>query len=138
MGLKLWRATRVPFSLELLPPPSPSFLFLFILVVCRSKLSKMSSDQSQSSVRLPPRNAQTTEGTLGNKPPVWSLSEHAPAAQPAPLAAKCDRHVPVREGVCCKDLKGEDERTLVDPDVLRDVYVPTPLTFSLKELVLTL
>ena len=97
----------------------------------------MSSDQSQTSVRLPPRNAQTAEGgtTSSNKPPVWSLSEHAPAAQPAPLAAKCDRHVPVREGVCCKDLKGEDERTLVDPDVLRDVYVfPPLLTFPSREL----
>ncbi|KAI0089461.1 membrane fraction protein [Irpex rosettiformis] len=104
----------------------------------------MSAEQSsQPSVPLPPRNAQTTEGTPANKkPPVWSLSEHEPAAHPAPLPAKCDRHVPAREGVCCKDLKADDERTLVDPDVVRDVViglsdgltVPFALTAGLSSL----
>ncbi|KZT61511.1 DUF125-domain-containing protein, partial [Calocera cornea HHB12733] len=36
-----------------------------------------------------------------------------------PLAQKCGRV----DGVCCKDLKGEDERTLLDPDVVRDIVI---------------
>ncbi|KAG8842018.1 hypothetical protein FRB96_006451 [Tulasnella sp. 330] len=52
-------------------------------------------------------------------PPVWAIS----STEDAPLPAKCDRHVDSREGVCCKELKGEDERTLVDPDVVRDVII---------------
>lgn len=39
--------------------------------------------------------------------------------------AKCDQPVDaLRGGVCCRDLKGsDDERTLVDPDVVRDVII---------------
>ncbi|KAI0703019.1 membrane fraction protein [Cytidiella melzeri] len=84
----------------------------------------MSSEQAPlPSVPLPPRSAQVTDGTLSKKPPVWSLSEGGPAAQPAPLPAKCDRHIPGRSGVCCKELKDDDDRTLVDPDVVRDVVI---------------
>ena len=74
-------------------------------------------------VPLPRQNA----GDIGSKPPVWSISE---SAVPAPLPSKCFRHEPARSGVCCKELKGDDERTLVDPDVVRDVYVclSRPLT----------
>jgi hypothetical protein len=38
-----------------------------------------------------------------------------------PLTSKCARNDRA-DGICCKDLKGEDERTLIDPDVVRDVY----------------
>lgn len=55
------------------------------------------------------------------RPPVWSLEE-SPGAQLAPLPAKCARHDRA-DGICCKELKGDDERTLIDPDVVRDVYV---------------
>ncbi|KAI0342400.1 DUF125-domain-containing protein [Trametopsis cervina] len=101
----------------------------------------MSSEQSTpASVPLPPRNAAAE--TLSKKPPVWSISENGPAAQPAPLPAKCDRHIPGRSGVCCKDLKDDDDRTLVDPDVVRDVViglsdgltVPFALTAGLSSL----
>jgi hypothetical protein len=81
----------------------------------------MSSDLP-ASVRLP---RTTVNGTLTkNKPPVWAIDSSGPSVQ-TPLPAKCARHT--REGeVCCQELKGEDERQLLDPDVIRDVYVPLP------------
>lgn len=54
-----------------------------------------------------------------SKQPVWSL-ESANGGISPPLQAKCDRHGR-RDGVCCKDLKDDDDRTLIDPDVVRDV-----------------
>lgn len=42
--------------------------------------------------------------------PVWSIDNTTPSP-------KCGR----TDGVCCKELI-KDERTLVDPDVVRDVY----------------
>ncbi|KAI1792484.1 VIT family-domain-containing protein [Ganoderma leucocontextum] len=99
------------------------------------------SDASASapSVRLPHRRGSDTMGS--NKPPVWSINESA-GSQPAPLPAKCDRHEPGRSGVCCKELRGDDERTLIDPDVVRDVViglsdgltVPFALTAGLSSL----
>ena len=44
--------------------------------------------------------------------PVWSIDNTTPLTTP-----KCGR----TDGVCCKELI-EEERTLVDPDVVRDVY----------------
>ena len=66
-------------------------------------------------VPLPRQNA----GDIGAKPPVWSINNTI--GDQVPPAAKCDRHEPTRDGVCCKDLINDDERTLVDPDVIRDV-----------------
>lgn len=37
-------------------------------------------------------------------------------------AAKCDLHNRERT-VCCRDLKGDDERHLVDPDIVRDIIM---------------
>lgn len=65
------------------------------------------------SVRLPTRDTTA----LGNKAPVWPLESSSNAS--APLAARCGAN----NGVCCKELKGDDERTLVDPDIVRDMYV---------------
>ena len=48
-------------------------------------------------------------------PPVWPIDNTAPGVQ-TPPAAKCGR----QNGVCCKELI-EEERTLVDPDIVRDV-----------------
>lgn len=52
--------------------------------------------------------------------PLWALT--ATESTEAPLSAKCDRHSMPRD-VCCKTLRSEDERTLIDPDVVRDMYV---------------
>ena len=41
-----------------------------------------------------------------------------------PLQAKCSAHGDERHGVCCRELIGEDERQLIDPDIVRDVCVP--------------
>src|SRR6266702_3174888 len=83
-----------------------------------SVLLSMSSD-APASVRLP---RATANGTLTkNKPPVWAIDTSGPSVQ-TPLPAKCSRHN--REGeVCCQELKGDDERQLIDPDVVRDVCV---------------
>lgn len=39
-----------------------------------------------------------------------------------PLQAKCTRHSNPG-GICCKELKDDDERTLIDPDIVRDVII---------------
>ena len=58
-----------------------------------------------------------------SKPPVWPIIDAA-SSQEIPIAAKCAK--PVRpDGTCCKELKDPDERTLIDPDIVRDVCVPT-------------
>lgn len=36
--------------------------------------------------------------------------------------AKCEKHNGVR-GVCCRDLKSDDSRSLIDPDIVRDVII---------------
>lgn len=78
--------------------------------------STMSSD-TPASVPLP--RATGSIRSTKNKPPVWAIDASGPSVQ-TPLPAKCDRHT--REGgVCCQELKGEDERQLIDPDIVRDV-----------------
>jgi len=54
------------------------------------------------------------------KPPVWPIDDSVPGVE-TPPAAICARST--REnGVCCKELIN-DERTLIDPDVVRDVVI---------------
>ncbi|KAF8556633.1 DUF125-domain-containing protein [Imleria badia] len=95
----------------------------------------MSSETNGSlSVPLP----QHKDASLPSKPPVWALGS---SNANVPLPAKCDRHG--REGgVCCKELKDEDDRTLINPDIVRDVViglsdgltVPFALTAGLSSL----
>ncbi|KAG8711384.1 hypothetical protein FRC08_015952 [Ceratobasidium sp. 394] len=71
-------------------------------------------------VSLPKR--KTSDQQLGSsRPPIWSINSGD--GPDAPLPAKCDRHSEGREGVCCKELKGDDERDLIDPDIVRDVII---------------
>lgn len=81
-------------------------------------MASVNNDTQPSSIRLPGRRGSA--GAVGNKPPVWAIDTAAPAEE-APLPAKCARHREDRHGVCCKELKGEDERQLIDPDVVRDM-----------------
>ena len=53
------------------------------------------------------------------KQPIWTLESTNGGISP-PLQAKCDKHGR-QGGICCKDLKDDDDRTLIDPDVVRDV-----------------
>lgn len=39
-----------------------------------------------------------------------------------PTASKCDQHNRERT-ICCRDLKGDDDRNLVDPDIVRDIII---------------
>ncbi|CAE6524535.1 unnamed protein product [Rhizoctonia solani] len=79
-----------------------------------------SSSSSPTAQRVPlPKKQGSNDKLVNSKPPVWALnssSEHE-----APLPSKCDRNT--REGVCCKELKGDDERNLIDPDIVRDVII---------------
>lgn len=77
---------------------------------------EMTSEPSSNgivTVSLPHREANPKA-----KPPVWPLNSSGSLTSPLP--AKCDRN-DRRDGVCCKDLKDEDDRTLIDPDIIRDV-----------------
>ncbi|KAI9456075.1 DUF125-domain-containing protein [Russula earlei] len=80
-----------------------------------------------------------TTGTT-NSIPVWAIDSSGPT-MPIPLPAKCARHS--REGeACCQEFKGEDERRLIDPHVVRDIViglsdgltVPFALTAGLSSL----
>ncbi|CAE6472760.1 unnamed protein product [Rhizoctonia solani] len=84
-----------------------------------SSSSSSSSSPTVQKVALPKR--KRNDDDISNKPPVWSINSSP--NQDAPLPSKCDRHSEAREGVCCKELKGDDERNLIDPDIVRDVII---------------
>ena len=94
----------------------------------RSSKNPMSSDTTPSqpaiAVALPPRPRSAEDINQTNKkPPVWSLQQSSAIDAPeVPLPAKCDRHGQPG-GICCKELKDDDERQLVDPNVVRDMWV---------------
>jgi hypothetical protein len=76
------------------------------------------SPDTPTSVPLPRTSAGF--GWTRNKPPVWAIDASSGPSVQTPLPAKCARHT--REGeACCQELKGEDERQLIDPDIIRDV-----------------
>ncbi|KAG2055940.1 DUF125-domain-containing protein [Suillus hirtellus] len=60
------------------------------------------------------------EGNMDTKPPAWPLN--ASGTFTPPLLASCDMHDRV-DGVCSKDLKDDDDRTLIDPDIIRDIII---------------
>ncbi|TFY72552.1 hypothetical protein EVG20_g430 [Dentipellis fragilis] len=106
---------RLPSAHPRLPPSTPPFFFQSIIQ------QNMSTNKSSgASVPLPHRRDSTS---ATNKPPVWSVDTSITPTEPPPLPTKCSRHERGREGVCCKELKGEDERTLIDPDVVRDILL---------------
>ncbi|KAG6853405.1 hypothetical protein C0991_004738 [Blastosporella zonata] len=88
-----------------------------------------------SSVPLPSRE----QNNPTNAAPVWPITSSTTGVE-VPLTANCGQ--PNRQdGICCKELKA-DERTLIDPDVVRDVViglsdgltVPFALTAGLSSL----
>ncbi|GAA5931975.1 hypothetical protein JCM3775_004202 [Rhodotorula graminis] len=90
-----------------------------------------------AAVALPSRSKRAQDGSAA---PVWSL-QGAGSTTEVPLAAKCDLHNRERT-VCCRDLKGDDERHLINPDIVRDciigladgLTVPFALTAGLSSL----
>jgi hypothetical protein len=87
-----------------------------------------------ASVTLPKRSEEVSQDA---RPPIWSVERNQSSLDTtAPLTALCDKHNRVQ---CCRDLKGElatlddsagsslatgeDERTLIDPDIVRDVVI---------------
>ncbi|GAA5901916.1 Ccc1p [Sporobolomyces salmoneus] len=99
----------------------------------------VASNTPHGAVALPKRAPQDQASR-----PVWSL-EAGPqtpgGSSEVPLASKCDVHNRERT-VCCRDLKGDDERALVNPDIVRDIIigladgltVPFALTAGLSSL----
>jgi len=88
------------------------------------------------SIPLPRHTRPDNETT----PSVWPLDRPTDTIS-VPLPAKCARE-DGSDGVCCKELKDDDERTLIDPDVVRDIViglsdgltVPFALTAGLSSL----
>ncbi|KAG2136006.1 VIT family-domain-containing protein [Suillus clintonianus] len=78
-----------------------------------------STSTTTTAVPLPSRDAMAS-GSVNRPPPVWSLESNGTLTPP--LVEKCDRHGR-QDGVCCKELKDEDDRILIDPDVIRDVII---------------
>jgi len=74
------------------------------------------SSETNGSFALPlPRH---TDARIGSEPSVWVL--HSSNGDVPLLAdSECDRR-DTEGGVCCKDLKDGD-RTLFNPDIVRDV-----------------
>ncbi|POY73501.1 hypothetical protein BMF94_3438 [Rhodotorula taiwanensis] len=98
----------------------------------------VASSTPNGAVALPKRQPRSDGESAA---PVWSLDSTASGTADVPLAAKCDLHNRERT-VCCRDLKGDDERHLVDPDIVRDIIigladgltVPFALTAGLSSL----
>ncbi|KAF7366326.1 hypothetical protein MSAN_00888800 [Mycena sanguinolenta] len=98
-------------------------------------MSSSSNSTPAPSVPLPRPEHPTNPA----RPPVWAI-DAAVSSQSIPAPARCSRHFRPG-GVCCKELKGDD-RTLIDPDVVRDVViglsdgltVPFALTAGLSSL----
>ncbi|KAG1737560.1 VIT family-domain-containing protein [Suillus paluster] len=78
-----------------------------------------SNSTTTAAVPLPTRDAMASS-SVNRPPPVWSLESNGTLSPP--LLEKCDKHGR-QDGVCCKDLKDEDNRMLIDPDIIRDVII---------------
>lgn len=105
-----WFVSKVPF--QLMP------LLCFYYTQPHSFITA-----AMSSSKLPPRNDNVVKSAHEN--PVWTLSSTSapggerasPAAEP-PLTSMCDVHARP-DAVCCRTLKGDDERSLIDPDIVK-------------------
>lgn len=73
-----------------------------------------------TAVSLPNRDLAMSGGSVNRPPPVWSLESNGTLTPP--LTEKCDR-TDRQDGICCKELKDEDDRTLIDPDIIRDIII---------------
>lgn len=93
----------------------PFFSLLTFLPTASTQMSSSQPSAAAPSVALPRRERVNVDN--GNNPPIWAVSDAVGTEEP-PLPVKCDRYG--REGVCCKELKGDDERQLLDPDIVRD------------------
>jgi hypothetical protein len=93
---------------------------------CKSSGSSGPTQGVANAVPLPHKSNKSTSK------PVWEVFnnvEQVPSTRGEtldqlllptdPLNSKCSVHE--REGQCCKDLKGDDERYLISPEVVRDV-----------------
>lgn len=76
-----------------------------------------------TSVALPRRSTRATDAE-----PVWSVQDGTAEARQRQLEGLMSREEPLdskcgagQTGQCCKDLKGEDERKLISPEIVRDV-----------------
>lgn len=80
----------------------------------------MSSDNAPGHPASVPLPTKLGTSLSPSKPPVWPI-ENAACGIETPLISKCAM-TSRAGGVCCKELKKE-ERTLINPDIVRDVYV---------------
>lgn len=80
----------------------------------------MSSDNATGHPASVPLPTKLSTSLSQSKSPVWPI-ENAEGGIETPLISKCAR-TSRAGGVCCKELR-KDERTLINPDIVRDVYV---------------
>ena len=69
-----------------------------------------------ASTRLPKRDEAIVQQALTN--PVWTVKEDTAPSDNIPAPRKCEAQGHP-EQVCCRTLKGDDERKLVDPAVVK-------------------
>ncbi|GFZ46796.1 hypothetical protein JCM24511_04016 [Saitozyma sp. JCM 24511] len=109
---------------------------------------KSSSSRPSSAVPLP--RSHSRRDRPAHSASVWTIEQPPPTrdeqlesilADPQPLAHKCGADGR-SDRPCCRDLKGEDERNLISPEIVRDIIiglsdgltVPFALTAGLSSL----
>ncbi|CAO1631894.1 unnamed protein product [Sympodiomycopsis kandeliae] len=86
------------------------------------------------SLKLPLTSRQ--QGTSSETSPLWSTTEQSAhsnygltqsdAQESESTVVKhtrCEKNHSGRGGVCCRELKASDERTLINPDIVRDIII---------------
>ncbi|KAG2358267.1 VIT family-domain-containing protein [Suillus spraguei] len=82
-------------------------------------MNQASTSTTTAVVPLPHRDGMSSS-SVRRQLPVWSLESNGTTS--SPLTDKCDRHGR-QDGICCKEFKDDDDRTLIDTDVVRDIII---------------
>lgn len=78
------------------------------------------SGQDKSPALSVPLPSRSRPGEGSRRPSVWTINPPNTEPPPESTQDKCEKDG--RDGgVCCKDLEDDDERTLIDPDIVRDM-----------------
>ncbi|WVQ81784.1 hypothetical protein IAT38_003909 [Cryptococcus sp. DSM 104549] len=118
---------------------------------CKNAATSSAPAETNASVPLLRGKKSGAENASSNYGAVWSVDNAVPKTTRTqqlqdvlgdlqPLGSKCGAHE--SGGQCCKDLKGDDERHLISPEIVRDVIiglsdgltVPFALTAGLSSL----
>ncbi|KAG0140715.1 hypothetical protein CROQUDRAFT_99699 [Cronartium quercuum f. sp. fusiforme G11] len=95
--------------------------------------NRESPDQTAHAVKLSlPINQKSSTNQMKGDPnstSLWAYTQDeadderpSSAISSTPTLDKCDKHKRP-EAICCRDLRGDDERHLIDPDIVRDIVI---------------